>query len=156
MKYLIGILVGICLALATMTYSHAATPTASDKIVDFAIGKVNAVIDGAAKAMPKVTEYAMKVTSLDCLVHICIGLACLFAAIGLTYILYKTIMLAIRLEEENNEYFIPLFLISGLGGLFTAGVYVNSFMYLTNFWKWIGIFYPDLYLIHLAVQKVTG
>jgi hypothetical protein len=132
--------------------------SASDKIADFTISKLNSIFDTVSHALPTATKYALEVTSIDCLVTILYGLEFTVLAsvtTGFVFWGYRTAR-RIQLENHYDDREVPYIFGAVCGtiiGFILWGVALSS---LLNFWAWVGIFHPDLYLIHLAVQKVTN
>ena len=125
---------------------------ASSRLTDFAIQKLNSTFDTVSKAMPTVTKYVLDVTSMNCLVNILQGLVMLIISGIMGYT-------ALRLWKYGEEGYTDRHEFSMIGGVILGiGCVISliiSVVILIDFWSWVGIFRPDLYLIHLAVQKVV-
>ena len=125
---------------------------ASSRLTDFAIQKLNSTFDTVSKAMPTVTKYVLDVTSMNCLVNILQGLVMLIISGIMGYT-------ALRLLKYGEEGYTDNHGFSTIGGVFLSLVCIVSlFISITgimDFWSWVGIFHPDLYLIHLTIQKVV-
>jgi hypothetical protein len=124
--------------------------SSTDKLTDFAIDKMQHFFDSLNAAMPKITHAVLTVTQYDCAFNILTGLFLLIvSAIGIKAALY---FWGKYQPDEYSAYdfwaiatFIP-----------SSVALVNSFVFLLDFWSWVGMFHPDLYLIHVALSKVTG
>lgn len=142
------------LALAVLAFSTPAladAPSNADKITDFAIDKLNAVFDGVSKAMPTVAKYALEVTSINCLIAVIQDF--LLLLIPLAFAIVARTCWQNKRAEEYSDWEIPAIIATVLAFLCGIGVIINI---VGDMWKFIGIFHPDLYLIHMALQKVTG
>lgn len=127
---------------------------AVNKVTDFAIQKMNSLIDATSKALPTVTKYAMQVVSMGCLIDLIYWV--LFPIIGAVSINYfiKYIKLA-WIGGECHETFIPYMLVTVLTGVVSLIAVLVTLVGL-DLWKFVCVIHPDIYLIHLAVQKVLG
>lgn len=150
MKYLRYLLI---LILYSCTPAFAADKTVGDaanKVTDFAIQKVNGLIDAASKALPTATKYAMEVTSLNCLmkfIPLMILIPLFIISSYITYRFWKWFP-----TQRDESACIPI----GVFTLFPLGLGIAICAIISDGWNWVCVFRPDLYLIHLAVQKVLG
>lgn len=53
--------------------------------------------------------------------------------------------------EEDTEIMTPFYTV---GGLASTAASIITLCILLNIWTWIGLFYPELYLAKLALEKV--
>lgn len=124
---------------------------AANKVTDFAISRMNSLIDATSKALPTVTKYAMEVVSLDCMM----GLIHLFWTLPLCIIgwcyMIKLWKWCIKNLDDSGGATALIILIYTLGIL---ALTIINLVTISNGWRWVCIFRPDLYLIHLAIQKV--
>jgi len=130
----------------------------ADKLTDFAIGKLNAVFDGVSHTLPTVTKYALEVTSMDCLKVIFLGFFWLLLSgvVSVWTIWFFKKMKAANNEAQTYDKGLP-YVAWALFGVIPLMIPVGvSLAYLLDFWAWVGIFHPDLYLVHMAMVKVTG
>lgn len=134
---------------------------AANKVTDFAISKMNSLIDATSKALPTVTKYAMEVTSLNCLFSILTGVLLLVAAGILAYLSYFGWRRCFSICKEKGDAYwagheVPFGALGGIAGIASCGLAISAGTQLFDFWSYVCVVHPDLYLIHLAVQKVLG
>jgi len=121
------------------------TITASDRLIDYGIQKLDGMIAATQKTLTVVTQTLLDVTKYDCLVNIGMGTTLfVFALITLwwTALLFKW-------KVDEVVYFF-------LGVLPTVILFVSSITYLLDFWLYICVAHPDTYLIHQALEKVVN
>ena len=133
---------------------------ASSRLTDFAIQKLNSTFDTVSKAMPTVTKYVLDVTSMNCLVNILQGLVMLIISGIMGYTALRLWKYGEEGYTDSHEFSTVSHEFSMVGGVILGiGCVISLFISITwimDFWSWVGIFRPDLYLIHLTIQKVVG
>jgi len=116
------------------------------------------VLDGVQKALttyaPVAWKAAQDVTRLDCIGQICFG----FGALIIAAILAPCVALLARqvskyLNEDQEAMGFACLVGAVVGGMLACVLLIIGICQLLDFWAWAGMFRPDLYLIHEAMQK---
>lgn len=131
-----------CLSFLTIQAAQAS------KLEDFAITKLQSMFDAVGKAMPKITEAVLQVTSTDCLLAVIRCQLLLLPAIFAGVVVY--VLCRNDHKLDSTEYGASVFF-GFIIGLFTIIWIIVS---LCNWWEWVGIFHPDMYLLHKALMTV--
>lgn len=137
--------------------------SSSDKLTDFAIDKMQHFFDGLNANMPRITHAVLTATQIDCVISILTGFAYLAIAFigffGMWFFIKQDLKeFKVKLEkygqyaEYKQQYMSRVLIFGALMAFFS----MVSCVYLMNGWTWVGMFHPDLYLIHMALSKVTG
>lgn len=123
----------------------------SDKLTDLAVSKMNTVFDAAQHAIPAISRYTLEVTKIGCIAHLIGVLIPLLISVPL-YILFH-IFWGFHKKERHGDWELT-------AGIFFAGFLIAQSMFwillFSSFWSFICLTHPDLYLIHLVVQKVLN
>lgn len=132
--------------------------------MDKIIAIVAKCLQGTDASLPYLKASMLQVVSMNCLFNLLYG----FVDLGIAVLLFSLARSAYRsflVVEKNNEgrtyydskeevssFVIGQFWISLVSGLLLS---IGAFFYLLDFWSWIGVFHPDLYLIHRAVDIIV-
>jgi len=133
-------------------------PTSVDKLTDFALDKMNAAFAAVQHALPTITEAALTVTRINLLQELAWTVSTLLLAGGLFIISYKLFAWGkkIKAADRLNEDYLPVYIVATIVcGIGTAALIIG-FVSLFNVWVWVGLFHPDLYIIHQVLEKVTS
>ena len=130
-------------------------------LTQFAVGKLNQIFEAANKAIPKATALAVQVTWWDCFQNIMFGFLLLFFCIVLASVgfwAFKKFQVPVTKKyrsggtysEKDECWFIVIIPTAVLSFLSL----LTSLHYLIDGWAWIGLFHPDLYLVHEILKRV--
>lgn len=125
--------------------------SASDKITDFAISKIDSLVDTIQKTLPTISKYTLEVTKMDCISNL-VFLVLPPLATLIFFFLFRMFW-SWHKEETCSDWEIPagaFFILMVISSLITVLCILNSF------WYFVCISHPDIYLIHLMVQRVLG
>lgn len=132
--------------------------SSTDKLTDFAIATVNKAIDAAAHVLPVATKYVLEVTAINCALDVAqTGVLVVGTGIGLwTWNKYPLKWFKKAIEEDRSEGLIVgsgLVTILGAIGLLIACI--SSVVSILGIgWSVVGMFHPDLYIVHKALERV--
>lgn len=131
--------------------------SAADKITDFALSKIQSVLDTTTKLLPTVTKYVMGVTSMNCLFSI----LSYFSLLIIGFVVIRTARLWLRLDTDSDgnplpwsrNDFTPGFVVQYGIGCILLGFFIIAMF--SSIWEFVCVVHPDLYLVHKAVEKVV-
>lgn len=134
----------------------------SDKLLDLATTQLTNIIETAKNTAPKITETVLMITSYGNLIHVVTYFIVLCLSIPLFFVAKWFYCKWWQIVEEDNKerhyhserqipYVIGTFGCIGLGVL----LFIIGFCNLLDFWSWVGIWHPDLYLSHEILQRLT-
>lgn len=97
---------------------------------------------------PAAWDIALWLVRIDVGQYIAIGFLCMLLA----YISYRYAQKFYKLSKENDYDYINLCILVWCFGVFpfSLATVINLF----NVWNWVGLFYPELYLAKMALDKV--
>lgn len=124
-------------------------PSAADRVVDYAIEKLDATFDAIEQATPAITEAALMVTRIELASHLAGGV------LGLIVLL---ICVTLCSRVWHRCWGPDPKAIDGVN-IVAMITCVPAFLFslsLLNVWNWVGLWYPELYLIRKAVEAATG
>ena len=138
--------------------NHAATAVSNaDKITNFALDKIQHLIDAASATLPKATQYALEVVSLQCLISVLDWLVFVpfLLVIGLVvrwlYWKFKDYKAEDHWDDGRWGYGVPAIILF----VVWVGVFI-AFLCTIPYWSFIGINHPDLYMVHIAMDKILN
>lgn len=127
-----------------------------------------------SSSIPYIKAAVLQVTSMNCLYNvlwggICFAICLILLGVGLFYLNKCTKWATVRNGENSehralkpNDYGYKTFLDTPICMAFFTSVALSieflvlALISLTDFWQWTCIYHPDLYLVHLAAQKVLN
>lgn len=134
------------------SFLYAAEPTTQNEWVSLAREQLSGMVEATKEALPHVTEAALNVAWASCLVIILSGVG---ALLGLTVFILLSYLLA-KQQTLSDKYDFPVFgILSVASGMVSISFFIGMCLNLFSFWAWIGLFYPDLYLIHQLIEKIN-
>ena len=154
--FILGLLVIPTLALA----EEKANPTTMDKVVDYATGKLDQVLEAAKVAIPQATDIAVQLAWVDAFQHLMYGIASIIASILTVLFVWKFFSLFMKeIKKDYHEACDPLvavyFVSMIAGGVGSIAFLISGLIKLLNIWVWMGLYSPQLYLIHQVIDKVV-
>lgn len=145
-----------------MAHTVANVQTNADKITNFALDKIQHLIDTASATLPKATHYALEVVSLQCIWNVSAWILSFVIFVLCLWLCLSSIKKDVQIDESNrakygndrndNCLYTIVAIVSGVIGVAAFGFTVFGFPY----WSFIGINHPDLYVVHLALDKVLS
>lgn len=109
-------------------------------------------------SIPYVKTSVMQVTSMDCLFSLIQSGILEGISLGFVYFSYRLFKWGVKIQKAADEYddwCIPIYIAASLIFIISfVAIFVNLCA-LLDFWTWVGVNHPDLYLIHKAVQLVV-
>lgn len=128
--------------------------SSTDKLIDFATKNIQDAINAAEKFLPTATKHVLQITSLNCVMNL-LPLVYLIPLLVVFFVISWKLFIKIKDTKIYDKEF--AWFLWGLGSFVLGGIIITAVLALTlNGWNWVCIFRPDLYLVHLAVQKVLG
>lgn len=135
-------------------------PAVPSSAMDHLLNIISGWLSNAQAQIPYVKQSVMTVTSMDCLFQIITGFICLGVLIILVIITTK---LGSWLNKEDKkdyrqqtEYFVLWGICFWVFVFLNLVLFIGTCVNLLNFWAWIGISHPDLFLMHKAVNLIAG
>ena len=126
------------------------TQPIQDRLISYLDAFERAIVDIA----PQAAEAALMWARIDAISGL------VYAVVGLTvsvFVFFRVIAPMWRwgLEEGEESAGFSVFLCS-LAAAPWAGASLWALLTLTSVWRWVGAFYPEMWIIHKAASAVTG
>lgn len=133
----------------------------SDKLIDLATTQLTNVIETVKTTTPKITETVLMITSYARLATIVGYVTCLIlSVISLGIARYSYVRWSLIVEEKGqawiDDYHISWAIVCAASLILGIILFLVSFISLLDFWTWLGVWHPDLYLAHELVEKLTS
>jgi hypothetical protein len=123
-----------------------------EKVLTIVADKFNELVSAAEKATPVAINAVLTVVSINVIQNIVGGLVVLIICLvssryfHIYYGKYKILSYGDR--EMEGVITIASLAVAVISGLISGII-------LLNVWNWVGVFHPNLYLVHELVNKVT-
>lgn len=95
-------------------------------------------------------QTTLKVTQINCLSNLLVWGAFIISFIAFTTILITLITKDLMPDDHETGTGVFMFFLAGIIASLWGAIAWSSL------WDWIGLFHPDLYLAHQALEKVLG
>lgn len=132
-----------------------------DKALDLGANYLSQIIEASKAAIPIATQVTLQTTSFTCLVWVITGfiMAVLSGVLGYVsnLLIKEYFKIYSRPGRPWEEYDGTGHLVGGIIGIgFSLLCLLCSLIHLLSVWHWVGVWRPDIYLVHEAIIRVTS
>lgn len=112
-------------------------------------------VDSVNHILPTATKYVLETTSINCLLNVCVAFFLSFCAVFAWSLFFG---IGIRHSRHSEDYYnkgewnAPSIIRCIVACFLTAVAIIDQ---AANMWSYIGIFHPELYLVHQTMSAVS-
>lgn len=134
----------------------------ADRLIDLGSNYLSQIIDAAKAAVPLATNIALQTTSFTCIVSIVTGFVMLVVSSIFGFISYKVALIGVKIHSkwrDKRDYSAY----DGFGHIIASMILAGSsvlcllcsMLHLLSIWSWVGVWHPDIYLVHEAIVRIS-